>query len=92
MIFSFGAKVVGSETGIFYNNEMDDFSTPGTVNVFGISPSPINYIKPGKRPLSSMCPSVFVDSAGDVMLVVGGSGGPRITTSTMLVRSIIHRY
>ncbi|KAL4218407.1 Gamma-glutamyltranspeptidase 1 [Mactra antiquata] len=84
----FGSKVVGSRTGIVFNNEMDDFSTPGTVNYFQVPASPANYIKPYKRPLSSMSPSVVVDSDGDVKLVTGSSGGTRIITSNAL--SIIH--
>ncbi len=43
--FSFGSKVIGSRTGIIFNNEMDDFSTPGTVNAFNLPASPANYIR-----------------------------------------------
>ncbi|CAF4336326.1 unnamed protein product, partial [Adineta steineri] len=46
----YGSKVLGPETDIFYNNEMDDFSTPNTTNYFGVPASPANYIAPGKRP------------------------------------------
>ncbi len=42
--FSFGSKVVGSRTGIIFNNEMDDFSTPGVTNLWGFKPSPSNFI------------------------------------------------
>ncbi|XP_067653668.1 glutathione hydrolase 1 proenzyme-like [Haliotis asinina] len=83
--YYFGSKVLGRTTGIMYNNEMDDFSTPGTVNVYGVPASPANFIKPRKRPLSSMCPSVVVDNSGDVVLVLGGSGGTRITTAASLI-------
>ncbi|XP_071098106.1 glutathione hydrolase 1 proenzyme-like [Haliotis cracherodii] len=83
--YFFGSKVLGKTTGIIYNNEMDDFSTPGTVNVYGVPASPANYIKPRKRPLSSMCPTVVVDNSGDVILVLGGAGGPKITTAAALV-------
>lgn len=62
------------------NNEMDDFSTPGFVNIYGIPASPANFIQPGKNPLSSMMPSILVDKNGDPKLVIGGAGGSRIPT------------
>ncbi|KAK2152993.1 hypothetical protein NP493_2374g00024 [Ridgeia piscesae] len=81
----FGSKVLGSKTGIIFNNEMDDFSTPGTVNVFGVPASPTNFIVPGKMPMSSTCPTLVLDDAGSVRLATGAAGGTRITTHTALV-------
>ena len=69
-------------TGIIYNNQMDDFSVPGQENYFGVPPSPSNMVGAGKRPMSSMCPTVIIDQdSQDVRLVVGGAGGTKITTA-----------
>lgn len=72
-------------TGIILNNEMDDFSTPGLINSYGLRASPSNYIAPGKRPLSSMVPTVLTDRNGDARIVAGSAGGSRITSATFLL-------
>ncbi|KAF9111458.1 hypothetical protein BGX27_004910 [Mortierella sp. AM989] len=78
----FGSKLLDPKTGIILNDEMDDFSIPGTPNAFGLQPSPYNYPEPGKRPLSSCVPTI-VERDGQFELALGGSGGSRILTSVL---------
>lgn len=84
----FGSTLMVPETGVIMNNEMNDFSIPGSSNSFGYIPSPANFIRPGKRPLSSICPIIVTDENGAVYLVTGAAGGSRIITST--VQSVIN--
>jgi gamma-glutamyltranspeptidase/glutathione hydrolase/leukotriene-C4 hydrolase len=86
---SFGGKYAGETTGIIYNNQMDDFSSPGLSNFFSLKPSPANYIEPGKRPMSSMSPLIILDSKNEVKLVLGASGGSKIVSAVSFVSDII---
>jgi gamma-glutamyltranspeptidase/glutathione hydrolase len=80
---NFGASVVAPGTGFLLNNEMDDFAAkPGAPNLFGLVQGSANSIMPGKRPLSSMTPTI-VEEDGRPVLVLGSPGGPRITTAVL---------
>jgi gamma-glutamyltranspeptidase/glutathione hydrolase len=83
--FNFGVGLVAEGTGILLNNELDDFAAkPGAPNAYGLVGSAANAPGPGKRPLSSMTPTiVFRD--GKVALVTGSPGGSRITTTVLQV-------
>ncbi len=78
---SYGSAVTVTGAGFLLNDEMDDFATaPGKPNLYGLVQGEANAIAPGKRMLSAMTPSIVVDSAGHLLLVVGTPGGPRIIT------------
>jgi gamma-glutamyltranspeptidase/glutathione hydrolase len=82
---NFGSLVVVPEYGIVLNNEMDDFTArPGEPNAFGLLQSAANAVAPGKKPLSSMSPTIGVRD-GKAVFALGGSGGPRIITATLQV-------
>lgn len=79
----FGSLLAVPEFDFCLNNEMDDFLTVrGEANAFGLTQSERNLPAPGKRPLSSMSPTIVLDEAGQVVAVAGASGGPRIITGT----------
>lgn len=81
--FPFGSGMVAAGTGVFLNDEMDDFSAkPLTPNGYGLVGSEANSIAPGKRPLSSMSPSFVVGKDREIAL--GTPGGSRITTMVLL--------
>jgi gamma-glutamyltranspeptidase/glutathione hydrolase len=80
----FGSKVIADHTGFFLNDEMDDFAAkPGSVNNFNLMQSDPNSIAPGKRPLSSMTPTIVLKD-GRVYMILGSPGGPRIITAVLL--------
>lgn len=80
---SFGSKVVIPGTGVLMNNQMDDFSAqPGVPNAYGLVGSEANAIQGGKRPLSSMSPTIVVKD-GKPIMTVGAAGGPMIITQVV---------
>jgi gamma-glutamyltranspeptidase/glutathione hydrolase len=81
----FGSLAAVDEWGLILNNEMDDFTAiPGEANLFGLRQSARNEVAPGKRPLSSMSPTIVLRD-GRPYLLIGGSGGPRIISSVLNV-------
>lgn len=82
--YLFGSGLVAEGTGIVLNDEMDDFSIrPGVPNVYGLVGSLANAIEPGKIPLSSMSPTLVFDPKGNLDMVLGSPGGPKIITAVL---------
>jgi gamma-glutamyltranspeptidase/glutathione hydrolase/leukotriene-C4 hydrolase len=81
----FGSAVLDPVTGVILNDEMDDSSTPGVPNAFGLFPSPYNYPEPNKRPLSSTAPTIVEEMDGRLYVALGGAGGSRIYGSVAQV-------
>ncbi|HAA58182.1 MAG TPA: gamma-glutamyltransferase, partial [Myxococcales bacterium] len=81
----YGSKVIAPRSGIILNNEMDDFSVaPDTPNAYGlIDTRGANAVAPGKRPLSSMTPTI-ITKEGEPYMVTGSPGGPRIISTVLL--------
>jgi gamma-glutamyltranspeptidase / glutathione hydrolase len=91
----YGSAVTVAGAGFLLNNEMDDFAAkPGTPNVYGLVQGEANAIQPGKRMLSAMTPTLVIDPAGQVVVVTGARGGPRIISGVWQVISNIvdHRF
>lgn len=82
----FGSGEVGKETGMVFNDGMDDFAVPGKPNAYKVEPAEVNFIAARKMPLSSMCPSLIIDKNHNVQLAIGAAGGSRITTAVAYVR------
>ncbi|CAN5348864.1 gamma-glutamyltransferase [soil metagenome] len=86
----FGSGVVVEGAGFLLNDEMDDFSAkPGAPNMFGVVGGDANAIAPGKRPLSSMTPTILTRD-GRVAMVIGTPGGSRIFTSVFQVLADVY--
>jgi gamma-glutamyltranspeptidase / glutathione hydrolase len=80
-----GSKVIVPGTGVVLNDEMDDFAVaPGVPNAFKLVGSEANAVAPGKRPLSSMSPTIVLDGDdGEPILSIGAAGGPTIISQTL---------
>ncbi len=82
----FGSCVVAPGTGVLLNDQMDDFdAAAGVPNQFGLVGTGVNLPEPGKRPLSSMAPTLVFDAEGRVVLVVGSPGGATIPSTVAQV-------
>jgi gamma-glutamyltranspeptidase/glutathione hydrolase len=87
---TFGSKVVIPGTGIVMNDQMDDFAAqPGAPNAFGLVGTDANAVAPGKRPLSSMSPTIVLGKDGKPILALGAAGGPTIITQ--VVQLLVNR-
>jgi gamma-glutamyltranspeptidase/glutathione hydrolase len=80
----YGSAVTAKGTGVLLNDEMDDFAArPGKPNMFGLIQGEKNAVQPGKRPLSSMTPTIVLRKDGSVWFALGARGGPRIISAVM---------
>jgi gamma-glutamyltranspeptidase/glutathione hydrolase len=90
--FSYGLGLVAEGTGVLLNNELDDFAAkPGAPNAFGLTGGEANAPGPGKRPLSSMSPTIVLKD-GKPFLITGSPGGSRIITTVLqVIMNVIDR-
>jgi gamma-glutamyltranspeptidase/glutathione hydrolase len=91
--FAYGNGIAVPGAGFLLNNEMDDFSAkPGVANAYGLVQGERNAIAPGRRPLSSMTPTIVLNSNGEPWLATGSPGGSRIITTVLqvILNRILH--
>ena len=80
----YGSRVTAKGTGVLLNDEMDDFAArPGKPNMFGLIQGEKNAVQPGKRPLSSMTPTIVLRKDGSFWFALGARGGPRIISAVL---------
>ncbi len=85
----YGSAVTAKGTGVLLNDEMDDFAAqPGKANMFGLIQGEKNSVQPGKRPLSSMTPTIVLRKDGSFWFALGARGGPRIISA--VIQSVIN--
>lgn len=82
-MYSFGSNIVSEKSGIIFNNQMDDFLQPNCSNSFDLPEGPNNFIEPGKRPQSSLCPIIMLNGSTNAV-VIGAAGGSLSSTATLL--------
>ena len=88
---AYGSGIVVDGAGFLLNNEMDDFAArPGVPNLYGVTGGAANRVEGGKRPLSSMTPTILVGDGGAPRLALGSPGGPTIFTTVFQV--LVHRF
>jgi gamma-glutamyltranspeptidase/glutathione hydrolase len=87
----YGSRVTIKGTGVLMNDEMDDFAArPGTPNIYGLIQGERNKVEGGKRPLSSMTPTIVLTRDGNFWFATGARGGPRIISAvTQIVQNVI---
>lgn len=88
----FGSGILVRDGGYLLNNELDDFAiSAGSPNAYGLVGGAANSIQPGKRPLSSMAPTIVRQGDGETVLVLGSPGGPRIISAvySVLLRTLL---
>ena len=83
--YRFGCGYRSNTTGIIYNDEMENFDNPGDPVIAGFHPNANNFPEPGKRPLSSISPTVVTDDQGRARLILGSSGGMKIIAAVSQV-------
>jgi gamma-glutamyltranspeptidase/glutathione hydrolase len=89
----FGSGVVAKGTGVFLNNEMDDFAAkPGTPNLYGLIQGERNAVAPRKRPLSAMTPTFVLRKDGSLWFTIGTPGGPTIINTVLQVITNVIDY
>ena len=80
----YGSAVTAKGTGVLLNDEMDDFAArPGKANMFCLIQGERNSVQPGKRPLSSMTPTIVLKKDGSLWFALGARGGPRIISAVL---------
>lgn len=90
---AYGNGIAVPGTGVLLNNEMDDFTAqPGVANAFGLVQGERNAIAPGRRPLSSMAPTIVLNAEGEPWIATGSPGGSRIITTVLqvLLNRLLH--